>query len=181
MEGYLRPKAIGAEKGSSATGGFGESELVWVKDEQHGFVLCKIIEGGKAVAEEDGQTRDLAAYEKANPGRNDRAEDMAEMTELNEATVLHNLRRRYQSNLIYVHGDFLFRSFSLNKQSLCRPTRDCSWWPLIRTATCPSTRMPSWSGTGREAQVGPIGPHTSLRSRMNRIGPCWLHVLANRS
>lgn len=36
--------------------------------------------------------------------RDDRTEDMANMTELNEATVLHNLRRRYQSNLIYTYS-----------------------------------------------------------------------------
>lgn len=101
VEGYLRPKAIGADKGST---GVLESDLVWLKDDKQGFILAKLVEGGtKAVAEKDGQTKDVLSYEKANPGRNDRAEDMAEMTELNEATVLHNLRRRYQSNLIYVH------------------------------------------------------------------------------
>ena len=37
-----------------------------------------------------------------NPGKFDKTEDMAELTYLNEASVLHNLRQRYQSNLIYV-------------------------------------------------------------------------------
>lgn len=37
-----------------------------------------------------------------NAARFDRCEDMAEMGELNEASVLHNLLTRYQSNLIYV-------------------------------------------------------------------------------
>ena len=38
-----------------------------------------------------------------NATRFDRCEDIAEMAELNEATVLHNLRRRYDSGLYYVH------------------------------------------------------------------------------
>lgn len=37
-----------------------------------------------------------------NTTRYDRCEDIAEMSELNEATVLNNLRQRYDSNLIYV-------------------------------------------------------------------------------
>lgn len=37
-----------------------------------------------------------------NAARFDRCEDMAEMAELNEASVLHNLISRYQSDLIYV-------------------------------------------------------------------------------
>lgn len=37
-----------------------------------------------------------------NPPKFDRVEDMAELTHLNEASVIHNLRTRYLSNLIYV-------------------------------------------------------------------------------
>ena len=37
-----------------------------------------------------------------NPSKFDKSEDMAELTYLNEASVLQNLRQRYQSNLIYV-------------------------------------------------------------------------------
>ena len=40
----------------------------------------------------------------ANPPRYDRWEDMAEMGELNEATVLHNLRRRYSTSLIHTYS-----------------------------------------------------------------------------
>jgi myosin heavy subunit len=39
---------------------------------------------------------------RANPPKFDKIEDMAELSHLNEATVLHNLRDRYYSNLIYV-------------------------------------------------------------------------------
>ena len=37
-----------------------------------------------------------------NPPKFEKVEDMAGLTYLNEATVLHNLRQRYYSSLIYV-------------------------------------------------------------------------------
>lgn len=37
-----------------------------------------------------------------NPPRYEKVEDMADMTILNQACVLHNLRQRYYSKLIYV-------------------------------------------------------------------------------
>jgi len=39
---------------------------------------------------------------KMNPPKFDKVEDMADLTYLNEASVVHNLRLRYHSNLIYV-------------------------------------------------------------------------------
>jgi len=37
-----------------------------------------------------------------NPPKFDKVEDMADLTHLNEASVVNNLRLRYHSNLIYV-------------------------------------------------------------------------------
>jgi myosin heavy chain 6/7 len=37
-----------------------------------------------------------------NPAKYEKTEDMANLTFLNEASVLHNLRQRYQSMMIYV-------------------------------------------------------------------------------
>lgn len=42
-----------------------------------------------------------------NPPRFDLLEDMAMMTHLNEATVLHNLRQRYARWMIYVSNGTL--------------------------------------------------------------------------
>ena len=39
-----------------------------------------------------------------NPPKFDKVEDMAELTWLNEASVLHNVRDRYFSNLIYTYS-----------------------------------------------------------------------------
>lgn len=40
--------------------------------------------------------------DKVNPAKFDKADDMAELTHLNEASVVHNLHIRYESDLIYV-------------------------------------------------------------------------------
>jgi myosin protein heavy chain len=47
--------------------------------------------------------------QKMNPPKFDKVEDMAELTCLNEASVLHNLKDRYYSGLIYVcpYKDFI--------------------------------------------------------------------------
>lgn len=39
---------------------------------------------------------------KMNPPKFDRVDDIADLTFLNEASVVHNLRLRYGSNAIYV-------------------------------------------------------------------------------
>lgn len=50
------------------------------------------------------QQRDVDAetVDKVNPAKFDKADDMAELTHLNEASVVHNLHMRYQADLIYV-------------------------------------------------------------------------------
>jgi len=56
-----------------------------------------------------------------NPPKFDKVEDMADLTHLNEASVVHNLRLRYHSNLIYVsikfnnHIKTLINNFHYNK------------------------------------------------------------------
>ncbi|RMJ27364.1 heavy chain [Aspergillus sp. HF37] len=52
------------------------------------------------------QQREVDAHQadKVNPAKFDKADDMAELTHLNEASVVHNLRSRYQSDLIYTYS-----------------------------------------------------------------------------
>lgn len=45
---------------------------------------------------------DSESVDKVNPAKFDKADDMAELTHLNEASVVHNLHMRYQADLIYV-------------------------------------------------------------------------------
>lgn len=85
-----------------------QKRLVWVPHEVHGFVAAGIkVERGDEVEVEVVETgkRQLVArddIQKMNPPKYNKVEDMAELTCLNEASVLHNLKDRYYSGLIYV-------------------------------------------------------------------------------
>lgn len=63
-----------------------------------------------------------------NPPKFEKVEDMADLTHLNEAAVLHNLRQRYFRKIIYVSVNLktlLIRTFSFSL-SLERPPRQTS-------------------------------------------------------
>lgn len=47
---------------------------------------------------------DSESVDKVNPAKFDKANDMAELTHLNEASVVHNLHMRYQADLIYTYS-----------------------------------------------------------------------------
>lgn len=85
-----------------------QKRLVWVPHENQGFVAASIKgEKGDEVEVEllDTGKRTTVArddIQKMNPPKFDKVEDMAELTCLNEACVLHNLKDRYYSGLIYV-------------------------------------------------------------------------------
>lgn len=84
--------------------------LVWVPSELHGFEAAALRDEGEEEAEvelaESGRRLRLPRdqIQRMNPPKFSKAEDMAELTCLNEASVLHNLRERYYSGLIYVSG-----------------------------------------------------------------------------
>lgn len=84
--------------------------LVWVPSELHGFEAAALRHEGEEEAEvelaESGRRLRLPRdqIQRMNPPKFSKAEDMAELTCLNEASVLHNLRERYYSGLIYVSG-----------------------------------------------------------------------------
>ncbi|KAK6048505.1 myosin SH3-like domain protein [Cooperia oncophora] len=86
--------------------------LVWVPHEKDGFALSFIIseadnEGCVLVELLDTHERQRVSrddYQKVNPPRFDKCEDMSSMSCLNEASVLHNLRQRFFSNLIYTYS-----------------------------------------------------------------------------
>jgi myosin protein heavy chain len=92
-----------------------QKRLVWVPHESHGFVAAGIKgERGDEVEVEIVETgkRQLVAkddIQKMNPPKFDKVEDMAELTCLNEASVLHNLKDRYYSGLIYVSVKFYLK------------------------------------------------------------------------
>lgn len=83
-------------------------KLVWVPHENQGFVAASIkADRGDEVLVEllDTSKQELVSkddIQKMNPPKFDKEEDMADLTCLNEASVLHNVKERYYSGLIYV-------------------------------------------------------------------------------
>ncbi|TSK34818.1 Myosin-10 [Bagarius yarrelli] len=81
--------------------------LVWVPSEKHGFESASVREerGDEVEVELTDSGRRLTLLreelQRMNPPRFSKVEDMADLTCLNEASVLHNLRERYYSGLIY--------------------------------------------------------------------------------
>jgi len=84
-------------------------KLCWVPSEEYGFlsasikeenkdkVIC-LLEGGKRA------TFHKDDIQRMNPPKFDKVEDMADLTCLNEASVLHNIKDRYFSDLIYTYS-----------------------------------------------------------------------------
>ena len=82
-------------------------KYVWIPDDFEGFVrasmkqeigeecICQLDNGKQVKVNKDD-------IQRMNPPKFSKVEDMAELTCLNEASVLYNLKDRYYSGLIYV-------------------------------------------------------------------------------
>jgi myosin protein heavy chain len=95
-------------------------KLVWIPHETNGFVSASVKgERGDELEVEivESSRRVLINkddVQKMNPPRFNKVEDMAELTCLNEASVLHNLKDRYFSSLIYVSYPVVSLTLLLN-------------------------------------------------------------------
>ena len=74
-----------------------------VIDSAEGDKVSVKIEKEKRVLKKD-------QVQQVNPPKFEKCEDMSNLTYLNEASVLHNLKARYYSNLIYVSTYLLTNS-----------------------------------------------------------------------
>lgn len=87
---------------------FSGKRYVWLKDPTTAFVRGWVVEDlpdGRLLVQCDNGTQqevEVDAVDKVNPAKFDKADDMAELTHLNEPSVIHNLHQRYQADLIYV-------------------------------------------------------------------------------
>ncbi|XP_055837166.1 myosin heavy chain, non-muscle isoform X2 [Episyrphus balteatus] len=87
-----------------------QKRLVWVPNGNQGFVAASIKrEQGDEVEVDLAETGKRVMVlrddiQKMNPPKFDKVEDMAELTCLNEASVLHNIKDRYYSGLIYTYS-----------------------------------------------------------------------------
>ena len=94
-----------------------QKRLVWIPHESQGFVCASVKKDkGEEVEVEivDTGKRELVSkddIQKMNPPKFDKEEDMADLTCLNEASVLHNVKERYYSGLIYVRTIFNYVNY----------------------------------------------------------------------
>ncbi|XP_050101323.1 myosin heavy chain, muscle isoform X12 [Anopheles aquasalis] len=81
----------------------------WVPDEKEGYLLgeIKATKGDLVtVGLPGGETKDYKKdlVSQVNPPKYEKCEDMSNLTYLNDASVLHNLRQRYYAKLIYTYS-----------------------------------------------------------------------------
>ncbi|XP_019882400.1 myosin heavy chain, muscle isoform X16 [Camponotus floridanus] len=81
----------------------------WVPDEKDGYLLgeIKATKGDiVSVGLPGGETKQFRKDQlsQVNPPKFEKSEDMADLTYLNEASVLHNLKQRYYAKLIYTYS-----------------------------------------------------------------------------
>jgi hypothetical protein len=87
---------------------FSGKRWVWLPDDEHAFVKGWVVEDRGATlvvrCDRDPADRTIGSQQvdKVNPPKFNLADDMADLTYLNEASVIHNLRQRYEADLIYV-------------------------------------------------------------------------------
>ena len=115
-----------AARAAAAQAEFNEKKWVWVPDDKDGYLAGWVAKEeedmGEVVIASGGEVRrdihrdisppshvemqirrlPLYALSKMNPPKFDRVDDIADLTFLNEASVVHNLRLRYGSGVIYV-------------------------------------------------------------------------------
>lgn len=82
---------------------------VWVPDKVHGYIAAYVVQEKDdqslcCLATGNTVTVPTASLSEMNPPKFDKAADIADLTHLNEASVVHNLRQRYFSNLIYTYS-----------------------------------------------------------------------------
>ncbi|KAG8131874.1 hypothetical protein E2320_009777 [Naja naja] len=88
---------------------FDGKKRAWIPDDKEAYIEIEIKEssGGKVTVEtKDKKTIVVKEddIQPMNPPKFDMIEDMAMLTHLNEASVLHNLRRRYTKWMIYTYS-----------------------------------------------------------------------------
>ncbi|KAF7303718.1 Myosin type II heavy chain [Mycena indigotica] len=105
-----RPSESAAARAAAQQAEFNEKKWVWVPDDKDGYLAGWVNseEGDYAqiIMSANGEFRNVPLYalSKMNPPKFDRVEDIADLTFLNEASVVHNLRLRFGSGAIYTYS-----------------------------------------------------------------------------
>eukprot|EP00080_Pristionchus_pacificus_P015122 PDM75142.1 myo-5 [Pristionchus pacificus] len=109
---------------------FDSKKNVWIADAEEGFIAAEIksakgdvltvvtTKGEKSLKKDDTQ--------QMNPPKFEKTEDMANLTFLNDASVLHNLRQRYFSMMIYTYSGLFcvvinpYKRLPIYSESICK-------------------------------------------------------------
>jgi myosin heavy subunit len=84
--------------------------LVWVPDQETGYEIAAVLSRDKdelnVQLQSSGETKKIKIkdVEPMNPPSLDKINDMSRLSHLNEPSVLHNLRQRYESDMIYTYS-----------------------------------------------------------------------------
>ena len=113
---------------------------VWVPDGEGGYdeALIDTVDGDKVTVKVgwEPKTFKSAQVMQVNPPKMEKFDDVSNMTYLNEASVLWNLKSRYVAKLIYVSK---ISRVDLLYSMMTRPTPDCSALSSTRTSVTRST------------------------------------------
>ncbi|GAA5812558.1 hypothetical protein MFLAVUS_006015 [Mucor flavus] len=105
---FIRPKSDDVLD-AVAQARFNEKKWVWIEDDNEGYVRGHVIKEEEDTVEveyENGGTAivRVCTIKPMNPPKFDMVDDMAELTHLNEPSVIHNLTVRYKTNRVYTYS-----------------------------------------------------------------------------
>ncbi|KAL4237581.1 hypothetical protein ACF0H5_002295 [Mactra antiquata] len=102
--------AVDRKKLLKEQGAFDGKKACWVPDEHEGFARGEIVSSKgdeitvKILKTNESRTVKKDILQQVNPPKYEMCDDMANMTYLNEASVLNNLRQRYFNGFIYTYS-----------------------------------------------------------------------------
>jgi len=147
----------------------------WVAHKKEGYIRAEVKDTKEGVCTIEAEDKSISTAPKedvmfANPGKFEQATDMANMTHLNEATVLHNLASRYRVMRIYtysglfcvcvnpykwlqIYGEAVVAFYRGKKRTECPPhlysIADNAYQDMLRERECQSILITGESGAGK--------------------------------
>ncbi|VDM65671.1 unnamed protein product, partial [Strongylus vulgaris] len=116
---------------AATTKKFDSKKNIWIADAEEGFVAAEIKSSkgdNLTVVTSKGNEKSIKKDEaqQMNPPKFEKTEDMANLTFLNDASVLHNLRQRYFSMMIYTYSGLFcvvinpYKRLPIYSESVCQ-------------------------------------------------------------
>lgn len=115
-------------------GNWKDEKHYWISDPLHGFIPVSLAdketETEISIKLPDDSIKQVLKSRvlPANSARYDKHEDMAELGELNEATILHTLKSRYLSNLCYTYSGLFLIAINPYKELPIYNVRTMEWF-----------------------------------------------------